>query len=87
MKNPKQYDDDDGRTIANMDVDGMPWYLRRGAARNQAARSPEQEPLQLSKEEKFEVFKGALAAMLLIIAVFVVTFFLFILFLDKVLLP
>ena len=22
----KQYDDDDGRTIANMNVDGMPWY-------------------------------------------------------------
>ena len=22
----KQYDDDDGRTIANMNVEGMPWY-------------------------------------------------------------
>lgn len=25
-KKPKQYDDDDGRTIANMNVEGMPWY-------------------------------------------------------------
>ena len=23
----KQYDDDDGRVIANMNVDGMPWFL------------------------------------------------------------
>ena len=22
----KQYEDDDGRTIANMNVEGMPWY-------------------------------------------------------------
>jgi hypothetical protein len=25
-KIPKKYDDDDGRTIANMNVEGMPWY-------------------------------------------------------------
>ncbi|HPF54397.1 MAG TPA: hypothetical protein P5116_07190 [Eubacteriales bacterium] len=28
-RGPKQYDDDDGRTIVNMDVEGMPWYDRR----------------------------------------------------------
>lgn len=25
----RQYDDDDGRTIINMDVDGMPWHDKR----------------------------------------------------------
>ena len=25
-KKKKHYDDDDGRTIVNMNVDGMPWY-------------------------------------------------------------
>ncbi len=25
----KVYDDDDGRVIASMDVDGMPWYEQR----------------------------------------------------------
>lgn len=25
----RQYDDDDGRTIVNMDVDGMPWHDER----------------------------------------------------------
>lgn len=26
---PKQYDDDDGRVICDMDVDGMPWHDKR----------------------------------------------------------
>ena len=25
-KDKKKYDDDDGRTIADMNVDGLPWY-------------------------------------------------------------
>jgi hypothetical protein len=25
-RKPKQYEDDDGRTIVNMNVEGMPWY-------------------------------------------------------------
>lgn len=25
-KNKKHYDDDDGRTIVDMNVDGLPWY-------------------------------------------------------------
>lgn len=28
-RNRKQYDDDDGRTIVDMDVEGMPWHDRR----------------------------------------------------------
>lgn len=28
-REPKQYDDDDGRTICDMDVEGMPWHDRR----------------------------------------------------------
>ena len=27
-KNKKKYADDDGRTIVDMNVDGMPWYQR-----------------------------------------------------------
>ena len=27
-RQPKQFEDDDGRTIADMNVDGMPWYQR-----------------------------------------------------------
>ena len=25
-RRPKEYDDDDGRTIADMNVEGLPWY-------------------------------------------------------------
>ena len=32
-RNPRQYDDDDGRTICDMNVPGMPWYERRSEAR------------------------------------------------------
>ena len=28
MKNKRQYPDDDGRVIAPMNVEGMPWYAR-----------------------------------------------------------
>lgn len=28
-RQPKQYDDDDGRTIVDMDVEGMPWHDAR----------------------------------------------------------
>ena len=28
-REPKQYDDDDGRTIVDMDVEGMPWHTAR----------------------------------------------------------
>lgn len=27
----KHYDDDDGRVIANMNVEGMPWYRRESS--------------------------------------------------------
>ncbi|MBQ6236186.1 MAG: hypothetical protein IJK54_09730 [Clostridia bacterium] len=28
-REPKQYEDDDGRTIVEMDVEGMPWHTAR----------------------------------------------------------
>ncbi len=35
-RKPKQYDDDDGRTIANMNVEGMPWYDANMKRQNRA---------------------------------------------------
>ena len=37
-RRPKEYDDDDGRTIADMNVEGMPWYQadRKRMSRAQA---------------------------------------------------
>ncbi len=39
----KQYEDDDGRTIADMNVEGMPWYR---ADRKREARAQAREELQ-----------------------------------------
>ena len=38
----KQFDDDDGRTIVDMNVDSMPWYDRRRDLPGQANREPSQ---------------------------------------------
>ena len=37
-REPKQYEDDDGRTVAEMNVEGMPWYQanRKKTSRAQA---------------------------------------------------
>ena len=52
------YDDDDGRVIANMDVDGMPYnsgmrgYLRRKRISDEAAREKNADPEQPQSEQK-----------------------------------
>lgn len=83
MAKKKVYDDDDGRVIANMNVDGMPWSMRDVMSR----RKKSDEKLQssqdfsdLTKEETRELVKGAIKAGLLIGGVFLVGAFLFILF-------
>ena len=75
MAKRKKYDDDDGRVIANMNVDGMPWYV--DAAKKKEASSQE---LDLTKEESKAVLWGTIKAGLLIASVFVVAALIFILF-------
>lgn len=75
MAKRKKYDDDDGRVIANMNVDGMPWYV--DAAKKKEASSQE---LDLTKEESKAVLWGTVKAGLLIASVFVVAALIFILF-------
>lgn len=55
-REPKTYEDDDGRTIVNMDVEGMPWYSRRVKKEQRAqARAELQEKIDrgeaLTKKE------------------------------------
>lgn len=74
----KQYDDDDGRVIANMNVDGMPWFLS-DAIKNRGS-DPDNDLSDLTKEESRELMKGAVKAGLLIASIFVLAALLFILF-------
>lgn len=71
----KTYDDDDGRVVAKMNVDGMPWYMR-GERKN----TSEGDLSDLSRGETWEIIKGTTKAALLIGSVFLAVFALFILF-------
>lgn len=74
MGKKRQYDDDDGRVIANMNVDGMPWYMRSPTVGHDSDFS------DLEKSETREIVKGAVKAGLLIGSIFLAACALFILF-------
>lgn len=76
MKNRKDDYEDDGRTIADMNVDGMPWYEPR--------RQDNEEKPDLSPAEQRALIGSALKAALLVAAIFGTVYFLFILFCTNV---
>ncbi|MBQ2892686.1 MAG: hypothetical protein IJE24_00975 [Oscillospiraceae bacterium] len=75
-KKKKTFDGDDGRVVAKMNVDGMPWYMRA-----EKKELPQDSDISdLSKKETWEIIKGSVKAGLLIGSVFFVVFLAFILF-------
>jgi hypothetical protein len=79
----KQYEDDDGRVICNMDVPGMRWYDKRVRREEHAMRKTAQGD-QLTRSEARRYTWYAVLAGLLIATVFSLTWVLFILFCTKV---
>ncbi len=83
----KQFEEDDGRTIVNMDVVGMPWYEQRRAVDRRIERESSQtSPFgtgMTDRELKLYTW-GALKAGFLVVSVFAVTWILLVLFLTKV---
>ena len=79
---------DDGRTIASMNVEGMPWYKPsdRPDERTDEA-SPDAPRAQLSPEETRYATWGALKAALLVVGVLCAGLVLFILFAQFVWFP
>ena len=77
------YDDDDGRVIVNMDVEGMPWYDRK--FNKDSSRQPKSKfPSQMTRSESrlytwYSVLYG-----LGIAAIFSGTWILFILFCTQI---
>ena len=68
MRKRKEYDDDDGKVIANMNVDGMPWYISKlHEGREEQANV---EPAQLNWKERLTFLWGALSGAFLVTAVF-----------------
>lgn len=69
---------DDGRVIANMNVEGMPWHQDIPSTDSQKEGS---EPLlELTRKEKAALMRGVLGAALLVALIFIAAFGLFILF-------
>lgn len=79
-KQRKLHDDDDGRVIANMNVDGMPWYQRSQRQIKGFSTKTNSDFSDLTREETREIIKGAMKAGLLIAGVFILAMFVFILF-------
>ena len=82
-KKKKKVEDfeDDGETIADMNVEGMPWYVR-GRYKDTAMPGTGEKPEPLTKEQLRAYKWAAVKAGLLIITVFGLAFFLFIAFCD-----
>ena len=81
MKKRREYDDDDGRQIANMNVDGMPWYVRKPS---DSTGSQSDEPVDLTREERFSLYGGVLKAVLLVAAAFIGVYFLVVFLLTRI---
>ena len=79
-KSKRTYDDDDGRTIAPMNIEGMPWYKPEAPER----RPDGTEPEPLTKEEARIYTLAAVKAGLTIVSVFGVAIYIFLLFCDKI---
>ena len=80
-KKKRQYDDDDGRVIAPMNVEGMPWYHKSG----HKGSGDKKEPVKLSFGETLAMLGGVLKAALLVGLVFFGAFARVILFIQFVL--
>ncbi len=58
----KKYDDDDGRTVANMNVEGMRWY--DPAKEEKAEKKRKVKELKVSRKERRAMIWGAYLAYL-----------------------
>ncbi len=83
-KSKKKYADDDGRTIANMNVEGMPWYDANKEENDKKKERMEQ--LRITRKEKWAMIKAAYLAylpmLLVVIGAFTVTMLLIALWLS-----
>ena len=81
-KKPKVEEIDDGEPVADMNVDGMPWTVRRRYRDETPPSADGKEPEPMTKEQ-FRTYKwAAIKAGLLVVLVFALAYFLFIAFCD-----
>ncbi len=80
-KKQNKYEEDDGETIVNMNVDGMPWYRPKSETGTDESGKVK---VSLRSPEGRAAMRGSLLAVLVVVALFVGGAFLFILFCEKI---
>jgi len=80
VKKDKAKFEDDGRTIANMNVEGMPWYKAPSLTKTDDKAGSGEQPEELTSAGRRAMTGGILAASLLIGSIYAVVILLFILF-------
>ena len=82
---PKEYDDDDGRVIVDMDVEGMKWHDKRVRKEKRAERADkkDQGPKMTKSEARRFTFYAVLAG-LTIVLVFAIVWILLTLFATQI---
>lgn len=85
-REPKQYDDDDGRVICDMDVDGMRWHDRRvrREARAEKTAKTSSQGVQMTRAESRRFTWYAVLAGVTMVAVYGVVWALLLLFMTQV---
>ena len=79
-RKPDLPEGDDGRTIADMNVEGMPWYSPKKNVMQEESKAPEGREGILTKQESRYYTWGALKAALLVVGVMCIGLVLFVLF-------
>ena len=79
-KKPEFPEGDDGRTIADMNVEGMPWYSPDGHISRAERKQKAKGEAPLTKEESRYYTWGALKAALLVTGVMCAGIVLFVMF-------
>lgn len=65
MRKKKKYDDDDGRTIADMNVEGMPWYTPKSKRKVNDEDKPTKKERRAMMRAWFSVYLPRLLIILL----------------------
>ena len=76
-----RYEEDDGATIANMNVDGMPWYRPKSETGTDGSGKVK---VSLRSPEGRAAMRGTLLAIFVAIGIFLGGAVLFILFCEKI---
>ena len=83
-RKPELPEGDDGRTIVNMNVDGMPWYTPGKRLSREERRQKAQNGPAMTREESRYYTWGAVRAALLVVGVMCAGIILFVLFCTEI---